>query len=52
MINPEKSMTSKMGLFWSIYMWGSIGGGIINIFILGYSSKIVYFMIILGFSCN
>lgn len=49
-ITSEMSMTSKMGLFWSIYMWGTIIGGLINIFVLGYVHKFIYLLVVLGFS--
>ena len=41
-------MTINMGLFWAIYMWGIIIGGIFNIFVLGLHGNLVYIILILS----
>lgn len=35
-----------MGLFWSIFMWSSIVGGLVNIFVLGFVNVYAYMVII------
>ncbi len=39
-----------MGLFWSISIWSSILGGILNIFVLGFGNKYLEMLIVTGIS--
>lgn len=41
-------MTVNMGLFWSIYMWSVIIGGLLNVFVLGFSGNFVYMILIIS----
>lgn len=52
-LNPNESehknsITATMGLFWSIFMWSSILGGLVNVFILGFLNVYVYMVIIIA----